>query len=70
MQISPVIALVLAAVLFIIGSLFLGQIIQTTASFIAGIPLIVLGILALLAAIYLYKPEVFTRVKTEVQKVE
>lgn len=61
MQVSPTVALVVAVVLFIIGGLFLGQIIQTAASFIAGIPLIVLGGGALLLAVYLYKPEAFER---------
>ena len=61
MKVSPTVALVFAVILFVIGSLFLGQIIQTTASFIAGIPLIVLGIGALVTVIYLYKPEAFSR---------
>ena len=61
MQVSPTVALVLAVVLFVLGSLFLGQVIQSTAQFIAGIPLIVLGLGALGVGIYFYKPEVFGR---------
>lgn len=47
MQTTLVVAVVFAIVLFIIGGLLVGQVIKSTAQFIAGIPLIVLGFLVL-----------------------